>query len=259
MEIARSLRNTRNILIVALTAALTIGLMYGLDPSSWSKERGPVARRALALSVRHCPPRYVVLVGPNGAGKTTIIRKLLEEDRFLKPAKRFYTRPPRQDETNSETHQFLTDQEFDVKAARGQMIVSDVHFAGQQAAGALIPMRSGIDIEAIRRSNASSAQRFIFDFHAKHALLWKATKHAAEDSVVICIVPPSLDILESRLTKRHPGEPHIVTAYMQNVKTELGIMERENMCQHRVVNNDLETTNSETRRIVGEPNIAMAC
>lgn len=268
MQIARLLRHTRNILIVACTAAIVLGLVYVFELKTLShtsasatrpKEWRSVVRRALAFSglmsparPQLCPSRYVVLVGPNGAGKTTIISKLLKEDAGLKPAKRFYTRTPRQGETNSSTHHFLSEQEFDVKAAQGQMIISDVHFAGQQVAGALVPMRSGVDIGAIR---AAPEQRFIFDFHAKHAMLWKATKHDVH-SVVICIVPPSREILESRLTGRHQGEPHIVKAYMQNVKTELAIMERENMCQYRVVNTDMATTMSEMRRIVQTP---MAC
>jgi len=203
----------------------------------------PVASPYLRSSV----PQFIVLVGPNGAGKSTLVRALLRDHPCqLRTVSRIYTRPARADEVDCDAHRFLSMKQFDELARKGQMIVMDTHLM-VTGNGTMLPARSGVDLSTIDTSNR---ERFLLDFHAKHLVAWRDTKYF-DKTVIICIHPPNLGVLKTRLLKRHSTEPQVADAYMHNVKQELAYLSQRQLCQHTVVNNQVPETLAGVKHIIG--------
>lgn len=191
--------------------------------------------------------RFVVLVGPNGAGKTTIVRSLLRDNGHLHTASRYYCRKPRADETNGTMNVFLSVPEFNAKASHeGTMLVMDSHLMVTED-GSMIPSQSGVDLAEIEA--AAVNRRFVLDFHAKHVLAWRNTKYFAS-TIIICILPANLDTLQQRLLQRHALQPQIARAYMTNVEQELQTLREEQVCQYEVVNEKLNETMVQVKKLV---------
>ena len=166
----------------------------------------------------------IVMSAPSGGGKTTIARLLLERRTDVGYSVSCTTRAPRPREQDGVDYHFLTRHEFDVKASHAE-------FA------------EWAEVHGNRYGTLRSAIRDVMD-KGKHVMLdidvqgARQVTAAFPESVTIFIVPPSVEVLVSRLLGRQSESAASLALRLRNARIELLEAERY---QYVVENDDLES------------------
>jgi guanylate kinase len=162
----------------------------------------------------------IVLSAPSGAGKTTITKRLMAERGDLGYSVSCTTRPPRAGELDGVDYQFLSAAEFERRRAAGDFAESaQVH---DHAYGTL---RSEV------RRVLSGGKHVIMDIDVQGAAQFA---RAFPQSVLIFIIPPSIDELVNRLTRRGSEDRNSLLTRLRDAQGELHEIGR----YHYVVEND---------------------
>ncbi len=162
----------------------------------------------------------IVLSAPSGAGKTTIFRRLMAERSDIGYSVSCTTRPPRAGEVDGADYHFLTPAEFERRRAAGNFAESaTVH---DHAYGTL---RSEV------QKVLAGGKHVIMDIDVQGAAQFA---RAFPQSVLIFIIPPSIDVLVERLTRRGTESRDVLLTRLRNAQGELHEIGR----YHYVVEND---------------------
>jgi guanylate kinase len=143
-----------------------------------------------------------ILSSPSGAGKTTIYKNILAQDKEIKPSISVTTRQPRPNEIDGQDYFFISRENFAKKLDNNDFIeyaeVFDNYY-GTPREPVDRYLSEGIDI--------------LFDID------WQGTQQVQEkypqDIVRVFILPPSIEILETRLKTRGTDSPDIIERRMQ--------------------------------------------
>lgn len=162
----------------------------------------------------------VVLSAPSGAGKTTITKRLMSERNDLGYSVSCTTRAPRPGEVDGVDYHFLSVDEFERRRAAGELAESaQVH---DHAYGTL---RSEV------QKVLASGRHVIMDIDVQGAAQFA---RAFPQSVLIFIIPPSIDVLVDRLNRRGSEDRASLLARLRSAQVELHEIGR----YHYVVEND---------------------
>jgi guanylate kinase len=165
-------------------------------------------------------PFPVVLSAPSGVGKTTIARSLMQRRTDVGYSVSCTTRAPRPGEENGKDYYFLSDDEFVARIGKAEFAESA--FVHGRRYGTL----------------RSEVQRVLDS--GKHVLMDIDVQGAAQfvkafpESVLIFVIPPSLDELVERLKRRNTESDAQLAERLRNAHTELQDAHR----YHWVVVND---------------------
>jgi len=177
----------------------------------------------------------IVLSAPSGAGKTTIAHYLLarfpEKLRFSVSAT---TREMRQGEVNGEDYHFISREEFLQRIEAGALIEYEEIFGNFYGT-----LHSEVD-EAI-----ANGEFLIFDVDVKGALSLR--RAYPEDSMLLFIAPPDMDVLEKRLRSRQTESNEQIEIRLKRAHMEM--LEKDNF-DEIIVNSDLNQSCSEAEKIV---------
>ena len=188
------------------------------------------------------PPRMelppVVLAGPSGAGKTTIARALVEEEMDFAFSVSATTRPRRGQEVDGEDYWFLSREEFQDRVGKGEFAEwAEVH-------GQLY----GTPLSSLSQAGAGG-RHIILDIDVQGAA---RIREAVPEALLLFILPPSVDVLISRLRGRGTeGEE----AIRHRLTTSLEELEAADFFDFFIVNQDLNEAIAEVRELVrsGKP------
>ncbi len=152
-----------------------------------------------------------MLSAPSGAGKTTLTTALRQKPDFVY-AVSCTTRAARPGETHGEDYYFLSDEEFSARAAAGDFLeTADVHDHkyGTLKESVLEHLHAGIDV--------------LLDIDTKGAASIRRCDDAFIQSALadVFIMPPSLDELRRRLTRRGSESPVQIEVRIRNAATEM--------------------------------------
>lgn len=149
-----------------------------------------------------------ILSAPSGAGKTTLSRQLLSVVPNLHPSVSYTTRAPRKGEVDGRDYHFISEDQFTHLRATGAFAEwAQVH-------GALYgTMRAPLD-EAL-----ACGQDLLLDIDVQGARQLKA---CYAEAVSIFVLPPSWQMLESRLRKRGTDREEIIARRLQRAREEAG-------------------------------------
>jgi guanylate kinase len=162
----------------------------------------------------------IVLSAPSGAGKTTIYRRLMAERSDIGYSVSCTTRPPRPGEVDGVDYHFLTPDAFERKRVAGEFAESaTVH---DHAYGTL-----RTEVQKV----LSGGKHVIMDIDVQGAAQFA---RAFPQSVLIFIIPPSIDVLVERLTRRGTESRDVLLTRLRNAQGELHEIGR----YHYVVEND---------------------
>lgn len=178
--------------------------------------------------------RIFVLSAPSGAGKTTLVNKVKERFPFLIESVSCTTRAPRKGEVEGTDYFFLSMDEFLAKRERGDFAEwAEVHgnFYGTPLDFLKTQIGSGKDV--------------ICDIDYQGAI--NIGKAFPDEAVLILILPPSMEVLASRLRGRATDDESVIKTRLFNAKNEIM---HYNYYDFVVVNDDLETAEKQLEEIV---------
>ena len=175
-------------------------------------------------------PLLAVLIGPGGVGKGTLAQRLVEKDGRLWLSRSWTTRPKRATEQGTE-YVFVDRTTFEA-AIDDDLILEWAEFQGNLYGTPMPTSRSEADVlleidvqgaEQVRRHNP--------------------------DSIVILILPPSMDQLEGRLRGRGDSSEHVAQRLSS---TPYELAKGRDLAAYVVVNDDVERAADEILSILEE-------
>ncbi len=178
--------------------------------------------------------KIIVISGPSGVGKTTLYKRLLSEmpDR-LEFSVSATTRPPREGEQDGVDYLFVTREEFDRMVKAHEL----VEYA--QVYGNYYGTRQS-EIERI----SNKGKYCLLDLDIQGG---KNIKKSHPESILIFIMPPSLDELKSRIVSRNQDRPEVIETRLAKAMEE---MSGKGRYDYQIVNDKLETAYAELKKCV---------
>ena len=161
-----------------------------------------------------------MITGPSGVGKGTLIHRLLERCPGVQLSVSATTRAPREGEVNGRDYHFLTAEQFEQRAARGEF-VEHAEYAGN---------RYG----TLRSELERPAQGIVLEIDLQGA---RQVRETLPGATQVFIAPPSVEALEQRLRGRASDSPEQIARRLEVAPTELAAQEEFSRV---VVNDDLE-------------------
>ena len=178
--------------------------------------------------------KLVVISGASGVGKGTVLGIMMKKREDLKFSVSATTRPPRPSEVDGVHYYFVTKEQFEDMIASGQMLEYSAHNAnyyGTPRAQAEEKMCTGSVLLDIEPNGAAQV------------------KKAAPESVLVFIMPPSMEELEHRLRGRGDTPEDQIAMRLERAHWE---MEQSRWYDHVVTNDDAERCADEILKIIAD-------
>ena len=154
-----------------------------------------------------------VVSAPSGAGKSTLLNALRQTPDFVYSVS-CTTRAPRPGEVDGEDYHFVSVEEFQRRLAAGDFLEhAQVHdnYYGTLREAVIEQLRAGVDV--------------MLDIDVQGARQVRAdTNEEIQTSVAdVFIMPPSMEELRRRLTKRGTETPDQIETRLRNAATEMEV------------------------------------
>jgi guanylate kinase len=153
------------------------------------------------------PGNLFVVAAPSGAGKSSLVNALRELDAKVQPSVSHTTRAPRGQEKHGRDYYFVSDAEFDAMVASNQFL-EWAHVHGY---------RYGTSRSAIE-ARIAHGEDVILEIDYQGAF---QIKKLFANTVLIFILPPSMEELRARIERRGEDSPEKIDLRMQNARTEI--------------------------------------
>ena len=174
----------------------------------------------------------IIVSAPSGTGKSTLCRELLKRNPSLKYSISCTTRPPRKSEEEGRDYFFTTPDEFQRRVDRGDFLEwAKVH-------GCLYGTPKRFTEETLRRG-----WNVLLAIDVQGAL---SIREKQRDAVLIFVVPPSWESLESRLRNRD-GDSRTAEQRLAAARNEL---QHFKSYDYLLVNDRLEETVEQMESII---------
>jgi len=202
-------------------------------PFSWRgvfKETDGESKRRMDDSGKEL---FFIISAPSGTGKTTLLKKVIEELPGLQFSISYTTRPPRANEREGEDYHFITPSVFQM------MVERDEFLEWAEVLGNLYGTAEK-DVNALR----SKGMDLILDIDIQGA---KKVKEKVDSTVLIYILPPSLNDLQERLVKRGLDSPDIIQFRLAQARRDI---EEAKWYHYLIVNERIEDTVEKLKAII---------
>ena len=182
-----------------------------------------------------------MVVAPSGAGKSSLVNALLEQDPSLVLSISCTTRDPRPGEEADKHYRFVSHEQFKALQAQNALLEwAEVHgnFYGTP--------RDRID-EAL-----SKGQDILLEID------WQGARQVREhfpQAIGIFILPPSIEALEARLTKRGQDQPHVIARRLLAAGSE---MSHASECQYVIINQEFSLALQQLAQIISATRLRYA-
>ena len=178
-------------------------------------------------------PLVLIVSGPSGSGKSTLVQRLLHMPGTM-ASRSCTTRPRRATEASSKCYDFVTEQEFEAMASRGEFLeyarVFGKHSYGTPKKWLDESRATGLDL-VLEIDVQGAAQ----------------VKEKLPESVAIFILPPSREELERRLRGRAQDADEEIARRLARAHSEIEAFGKYDYC---VVNDDVERAGREVEAIL---------
>jgi guanylate kinase len=178
-------------------------------------------------------PFVLVLSAPSGGGKTSIAKMLLQARDDLGYSVSATTRPKRPGERDGVDYHFLTRAEFEKRQKAGEFI-EYASYAGELYG----TLKS--EIERI----FSQGRHAVLDVEIEGA---RQIRRNYKNSLLLFVLPPSADVLLSRLKGRNTEDPLVLQQRVIRAAEELAVVSEYD---YAIVNEDLVAAVSQVAAIL---------
>src|SRR5216117_3301229 len=161
---------------------------------------------------RESSPMVLIVSGPSGSGKSTLVQRILQMPGTM-ASRSCTTRPRRATESSGKCYDFVTEEEFEAMAARGEFLeyarVFGKHSYGTPKKWLEESRKKGLDL-MLEIDVQGAAQ----------------VKQKLPESVAIFILPPSRQELERRLRDRGQDSEEEIARRLAKARDEIRSEER---------------------------------
>ena len=188
-------------------------------------------------------PQVFIVSAPSGAGKTTLCDKLYAEFPAFFYTITSTTRAPREGEVDGKNYYFLTHEQFQKKLAEGEFLEHAIvhgNLYGSPKTPVIKALGEGRDVLMNLDVQGAAAVRE----YARRAPADDPMHHEVVD---IFVVPPSLEVLRNRLTKRGKDTEETISKRLKQAEVEIS---RWKEYRYMVVNDDLAEAYDNLRAII---------
>jgi guanylate kinase len=165
-----------------------------------------------------------MIVAPSGAGKSSLVNALLKQDDSLDLSISCTTRQPRPGEEENKHYRFISTEAFHALREKNSLLEwAEVHgnFYGTPRDRVDESVQKGRDIILeIDWQGARQVRKFF------------------PEAVGVFILPPSIEVLESRLRDRGQDEAHVIARRLLAAGSE---MSHASECQYVIINQEFST------------------
>lgn len=153
------------------------------------------------------PANLYIVSAPSGAGKTSLVGALLAADSQIRKSVSCTTRDRRPGEVNGREYHFVAAAEFERMLERGEFLES----------------------ARVHGNRYGTSQKWVREqLSQDHDILleidWQGAAQVRKlmpEAISIFILPPSLAVLEQRLTKRAQDPPDVIARRLENAREEI--------------------------------------
>ena len=183
--------------------------------------------------------KLIIFSAPSGSGKSTIINWLRQQH----PQLNLYfsisctSRAPRGTEQHGVEYFFISPEEFRERIAREEFLEYEEVYPG----------RFYGTLKAQVERQVEAGQNVVFDVDVKGGCNIK--NYYGDRALSIFIQPPSVEELRRRLTLRGTDAPQVIEDRLAKAEYELTFADK---FDHVVINDDLDTAQQETLKLVSE-------
>jgi len=175
----------------------------------------------------------IAISAPSGTGKTTIVKRILKEFPEIIFSVSATTRKKRENETDGVEYFFLSEEEFLKRIENNEFVewekVYDYYYG---------TLKSHV------KNAVSDGKSIILEVDVKGAL---SIKNIFPESVLVYIVPPSLEELEKRLRNRQTESESDFKKRINRAKMELELKDK---FDYFIENADLEKAVEDTKSLI---------
>ena len=148
-----------------------------------------------------------IISAPSGSGKSTLTQKLLERVDRLRFSVSYTTREPRGQERHGEDYFFVSREEFEAMAARGEFLEHAEVFGNYY----------GTHCSELDRASNDGVD-LVLDIDVQGA---RQLKGRIPDAVSIFVLAPSREILEQRLRARSQDSEPVIERRLRDAAEEI--------------------------------------
>jgi len=174
-----------------------------------------------------------VISAPSGTGKTTLVKRVMEQLPNLQFSVSYTTRPPRSNEREGEDYHFVSSSKFQ------EMVEKDEFLEWAEVLG----NRYGtarVDVKDLQ----SKGVDLIFDIDTQGA---KKVKERIAQTVLVYILPPSMEALKERLIMRGLDSPEMIEFRLANARRDI---EEVHRYHYIIVNEKVEDAVEKLKAII---------
>ena len=175
----------------------------------------------------------LIVSGPSGSGQDTILRKLFESHPEIKFSISVVTRPRRGDPDEDSKYRFVSVDEFEKMIEHNEFLEHNLYVSNYYGT----PRKPVEDAVA-------NGDTIILEIDVNGAANVRKNMPGIKS---VFIMPPSMEELERRLSKRGTESPEIVAERINKAKSEI---ERKDEYDYIVVNGVLETAVDDLYNII---------
>lgn len=148
-----------------------------------------------------------IISAPSGSGKSTLTSQLIERVPSLRFSVSYTTRPPRGRERDGEDYFFISREEFNTRAARGEFLEHAEVFGHCY----------GTHLAELERAAAEGVD-LVLDIDVQGA---RQLKERIPAAVSIFVLPPSRKVLEQRLRTRSQDSESVIERRLRDAAEEI--------------------------------------